>query len=93
MKFEWDEQKNQSNIEKHGIAFVTATIVFDDPNRIEYYDMEHSSYEEDRYITIGMVGDFVSILTVVYTDRKEVIRIISARRATKEEEKAYYDHI
>lgn len=92
MKFEWDEEKNQKNIEKHGIAFITATSVFDDPNRIEYYDVKHSSYE-DRYITIGMVGDFISILTIVYTDRRNVIRIISARKATREEEKAYYDNI
>lgn len=54
---------------------------------MEYYDEAHSTTEEDRYITIGLVG---SVLTVVYTDRQETLRIISARAATKKEREAYY---
>ena len=61
--------------------------VFDDVNRKEYYDVSHSD-EEDRYFTIGMVRD---ILFVVYTDRSEVIRIISARKANEKEVRLYYD--
>lgn len=62
MKFEWDEDKNRINRLKHGIDFNTAIHVFDDENRIEIYDYEHS-IDEDRYNTIGLVHD---ILFVVY---------------------------
>lgn len=55
MKFEWDEEKNKKNIAKHGLNFQTAKYVFDDKNRIEFYDDNHSSYE-DRYITIGLIN-------------------------------------
>ena len=87
MIFEWDSKKNEKNFEKHGIDFSTAKFVFNDPNRIEIYDMEHSSLEEDRYDTIGLVGD---VIFVVYTERKEHIRIISARPATDKERRVYY---
>lgn len=85
--FEWDENKNAINKQKHKISFETAAYVFEDPNYIEMYDFEHS-IEEDRFIAIGMVGD---ILFVVFTERKENIRIISARLATDEERRLYYD--
>lgn len=87
MKFEWDEEKNRINQQKHGIRFETAILVFNDDNRIEIYDYEHSS-DEDRYNTIGCVND---ILFVVYTERKDNIRLISARLATKMERSVYYD--
>lgn len=87
MIFEWDEEKNKKNIEKHGIDFETAMLVFNDLQRIEIYDVEHSM-EEDRYNTIGMVND---VLFVVYTERKDNIRLISARLATKMERSIYYD--
>ena len=87
LQFEWDEEKEKSNTVKHGIDFETASYVFLDPNRMEYYDKAHSTLEEDRYITIGLVGD---VLTVVYTERIEALRIISARVATKKEKEAYY---
>lgn len=61
--------------------------MFDDPYYIEMYDFEHS-LEEDRYIAIGKVGD---VLFVVFTERKETIRIISARLATPIERRIYYD--
>ena len=87
MRLEWDEDKNQRNFEKHGIDFETAMLVFNDMQRIEIYDFEHST-EEDRYNTIGMVND---VLFVVYTERKDNIRLISARLATKTERSLYYD--
>lgn len=87
LNFEWDEDKNQLNLKKHGIDFEIAMLVFNDLQRIEIYDMEHS-INEDRYNTIGMVND---ILFVVYTERKENIRLISARLATKTERSIYYD--
>ena len=61
--------------------------MFDDENRIEIYDYEHS-IDEDRYNTIGLVHD---ILFVVYTERKDRLRIISARLATAMERRLYYD--
>ena len=87
LKFEWDEEKNQSNIEKHGISFETAKYVFADEDYIEIYDESHSLIE-DRYLVIGCVGD---VLFVVYTERGEYIRLISARIATDKERKLYYD--
>lgn len=87
LKFEWDEDKERANIKKHGISFSTAALVFNDEQRVEYYDADHSG-EEDRFATIGLVGD---IITVVYTIRKPVYRIISARPATQKEKKRYYD--
>ena len=87
IQFEWDAEKEKKNILKHGITFNIARRVFDDPYRIEIYDEVHSG-EEDRYNTIGMVNE---ILFVVYTERKNNIRIISARIATHEERSLYYD--
>ncbi|MCX4300157.1 MAG: BrnT family toxin [Lachnospiraceae bacterium] len=87
MKFEWDEDKNTINKEKHKISFETAAYVFDDPYYIEMFDFEHS-VDEDRYIAIGKVGD---VLFVVFTERKDTIRLISARLATNAERSLYYD--
>ena len=87
MIFEWDNEKEQINKKKHGISFQTASKVFNDPYYIELYDSEHS-IEEDRFIAIGKVED---ILFVVFTERKQNIRLISARLATEEERRCYYD--
>ena len=87
MNFEWDENKNTINREKHKISFETAAYVFDDPYYIEMFDFEHS-VEEDRYIAIGKVGD---VLFVVFTERKDMIRLISAKLATNAERDLYYD--
>ena len=87
LRFEWDETKNETNKKKHKISFETAVHVFDDPDYIEMYDFEHSE-DEDRFIAIGRVGD---ILFVVFTERRDSIRLISARNASKREEDIYYD--
>ena len=87
MNFEWDESKNAINKEKHKISFETAAYVFEDPYYIEMYDFEHST-DEDRYIAIGRVGD---VLFVVFTEKKDAIRLISARLATNAEKELYYD--
>ena len=86
-QFEWDERKNEQNLRKHNVDFDTAILVFNDENRIEIYDAAHS-YEEDRYQTIGLVDN---VLFVVYTERGNVIRMISARIATRKERSLYYD--
>ncbi|MDO4488627.1 MAG: BrnT family toxin [Eubacteriales bacterium] len=87
MTFEWDEEKCKTNIQKHGISFETAALVFEDPNYIEMFDFAHSIFE-DRFIAIGMVE---KVLFVVYTERAERIRIISARLAKETERGLYYD--
>ena len=84
--FEWDEDKAAANWKKHRVDFEDAMRVFEDDNRIEFYDIAHSD-EEDRYNTIGMVRD---ILFVVYTERREYVRIISARKANPKEQRMYY---
>lgn len=91
MQFEWDEEKNQKNLKNHGIDFETAARVFADPNRIEKYDINHSG-EEDRFITIGIINGTAYVVMVVYTERREIIRLISARKATNKERKVYYDN-
>ena len=90
MIFEWDDSKEQTNIIKHGIDFSTAARVFHDENRIEFYDEAHSE-SEDRYITIGQINGIAIIVMVVYTERKDAIRLISARKATNQERRMYYD--
>lgn len=85
MKFEWGENKNILNKKKHSISFESASKVFDDYNRIEIYDNNHSLLE-DRYITIGMAQNYLLILYVSY-----IYRNISARVASKEERKEYYN--
>ena len=90
MQFEWDENKNQANRKKHGLSFDTARLVFDDPFHISVPD--HSATGEQRWRTMGMAGNIV-LLVVVHTYRgegnDEKIRIISARKATKQERKRY----
>lgn len=95
LSFVWDEDKNLKNIRKHGISFAVAARVFEDDLRLEYPDPEHSQ-DEERYLTIGLVHD---VLTVVYCDRENLftgntdIRIISARLATRLERNAYNNSI
>ena len=83
-KFEWDENKRELNLEKHGIDFVDAIDVFMDLSRIE---AESSRDNELRYQTIGAVNDVV--ILVVYTYRAGTVRLISERRASKNEREAY----
>ena len=87
MQFEWDADKAALNLKKHGVDFRDAVQVFYDVNRIEGYDSAHSD-EEDRYNTISMVRE---VLFVVYTERRERTRIISARKATSRERRIYDD--
>ena len=83
---EWDDNKAEINYKKHVIRFKFAARVFLDENRIDYYDELHSDYE-DRIKVIGLVDE---VLSVIYTERGEKYRLISARYATKEEEDEYY---
>ncbi|MCD7716370.1 MAG: BrnT family toxin [Lachnospiraceae bacterium] len=64
--------------------------MFLDENRIEFFDEKHSAVEE-RYITIGTVGNRMILITLVYTERRDTLRVISARRATGKERRLYQD--
>ena len=88
MTFEWDEDKNRINKKKHdGISFELAVRVFLDEKRLDKYDTEHSTIYEEPWNVIGRVED---ILFVVYVEVNSRIRIISARKADKEETDEYY---
>ena len=86
-KFEWDSDKDAINRRKHRISFLDALEVFRDENRLDVYD--DSGEGEDRFKTIGRIKVALVIL-VVHTDRNGSIRLISARKATKKEERDYY---
>ena len=81
--FLWNPEKDRINLEKHGIDFTTAKRVFLDPDRIELFDDKHSTFGEDRYITIGRIGDLTVVIALVYTQRKNNIRIISVKKQPK----------
>ena len=87
MKFEWDENKAKSNVVKHGITFSEAVTIFADPYLLFTEDSQHSQ-EEEREWAIG-VAENGSLIVVVFTIRDETIRIISARKATRNERKQY----
>ncbi|MBN3876568.1 MULTISPECIES: BrnT family toxin [unclassified Nostoc] len=87
MRFEWDENKAESNFLKHGIEFEEAVTVFADPYLLFTEDSSHSQGEEREW-AIGEIEDG-SIVVVVFTMRGERIRIISARKATKKECQQY----
>ena len=84
--FEWDSDKARINQIKHKVSFETATNVFFDENRIEKLDEEHSD-DEIQWKVLGKVGD---VLLVIYTERDDKTRIISARKAKPKERRIYY---
>ena len=93
LRFEWDEGKNRGNRTKHGVWFEEAQSAFCDPNARLFHDPEHSE-EEDRFILIG-VSSTARPLVVVHCCKESdsVIRIISARKASKEEVRFYEEGI
>jgi len=89
LNFSWDENKNKSNIQKHGISFVEAMTVFDDYDALYKPDLAHSIGEE-RFIIVGR-SRYLRLLVVChcYRENDRIIRIISARKATKSESLQY----
>jgi len=86
MHFEWDEQKNQINIRKHGLDFADAPTVF--AGATFTFEDDRFDYGEDRFITLGMLTGEVVVIT--HTERGDNVRIISMRKATKYEQKLYF---
>jgi uncharacterized DUF497 family protein len=87
MRFEWDREKATGNQKKHRISFDEAVTVFYDPLAATFSDPDHSD-DEDRYITIGYSSGH-RLLVVSYTERGGMLRIISARRANRQERKRH----
>lgn len=87
MEFEWNLDKAALNLEKHSVSFQEAATVFDDPLSVTFPDPDHS-LGESRYVIIG-VSRFGQLLVVAHTDRGKNVRIISARKATRQERRFY----
>lgn len=87
MEFEWNPDKATGNLEKHGVSFQETVTVFNDPLSVTFPDPNHS-IGESRYIIIG-ISRFGQLLIVAHTDRLERVRIISARKATRQEQRFY----
>lgn len=90
VKFEWDDLKALKNIEKHGVSFEEAASVFYDDFAVQFYDADHSELEEDRFLILG-TSNKSRMLMVCHCEKHSgnVLRIISARKATKNERKFY----
>ncbi|WP_071599621.1 BrnT family toxin [Selenomonas sp. F0473] len=89
--FVWDENKNEINKRKHNLSFEEACTVFDDDDAILFDDPDHS-IDEDRFLIIGMVQTKrICIVSHCYRDNNHVIRLISAREATKNEKQIYWE--
>jgi len=86
MHFEWDEQKNQFNIRKHGLDFADALAVF--AGVTFTFEDDRFDYEEQRFITLGMLAG--KVIVIAHTERDDKVRIISMRKATKYEQKLYF---
>jgi uncharacterized DUF497 family protein len=91
VRFEWDEQKDEINIRKHGVPFTTAVLIFEDPNCLTFPESVKAG--ETRWHAIGAVQNSLLFLTVVHTYTEQgagqLVRIISARRATSQERRLY----
>ena len=89
ISFVWDEKKDESNLKKHEISFNEAQTVFSDPNARMIFDPEHSE-DEDRFILLGISSGLrMLVVCHCYLEHDMVIRIISARKASKSEQKQY----
>ena len=84
--FEWDSRKREENLKKHGIDFWDVTHFFEDPNTLEFKD-DRMDYDEERRVIIGMLQAI--LVSVVFTERGEAIRLFSARKSTAHERKKF----
>ncbi len=92
LHFEWDEAKNHANQRKHGISFEEAQTVFFDEDALEFYDVDHDK-TEDRILMLGQSFRFRTLMTChCYREPEDIIRIISARKATAKERKIYQEN-
>ena len=91
--FEWDPLKAEANVRKHGVTFEEASHVFTDPLATSIYDEEHSSSEDERWVTIGLSRQALLVVVHTFVEHMRIVtvRIISARLARKSERRQYED--
>jgi hypothetical protein len=89
MRFTWSDAKRKRNVEQHGLDFVDAPRVFDGPTYT--YEDDRFDYSEQRFVTLGILDEFV--VSIVHTETSRVIRIISLRKATKHEQAIFFKNI
>jgi uncharacterized DUF497 family protein len=88
MKFEWDETKHQTNLRDHKLDFADAEIVF---SGITFtFEDDRFEYGEDRFITLGLLRELVVV--IAHTERNDTVRLISMRKATKNEQRLYFEN-
>ncbi len=91
LEFEWDKRKETANVKKHGVSFEEARTAFYDECAIQFYDPDHSDHE-DRFILLGFsLKPQVVVVCHYFRESETVVRIISARRADKDEENTYWE--
>lgn len=91
IRFDWNNEKNIANHKKHGISFEEAQTVFVDENALMIHDPDHSG-DEDRFILLGLSASIrLMVVCHCYRESDDVIRIISARKATRTEQKRYWE--
>ena len=89
--FEWDKRKEAANVKKHGVTFEEARTAFYDESAIQLYDPDHSE-KENRYILLGLsLKPQVLVVCRCFRESETVVRIISARKADKDEERVYWE--
>jgi uncharacterized DUF497 family protein len=91
-RFEWDSEKDAENRRKHRVSFDEASSVWNDSHKIEEVDVVHSTEQELRYRVLG-ISEKLRLLLVIFTERHETIRVISARPATKAESRRYAEQV
>jgi len=92
LRFEWDDRKEKTNIRNHGISFDEVRTVFYDENAIQFFDPDHSE-DEDRFILLGMSFKLrIIVVCHCFRENETVVRMISARKADKNEEHEYWRH-
>ena len=90
LEFEWDKKKDKTNIKKHGVSFDEACTAFYDEYAIQFFDPEHSE-EEERFILLGSSFNFKTLVIChCFREEETIIRVISARKADKDEEQYYW---
>ena len=93
MRFEWDDNKNAENVRKHGLDFSQGTRMFSAGTPLLVEPDVREAYGEDRWVGLGMIGDTVAVIVFVYDAASHGTRIISLRKADKNEEAGYYSQV
>lgn len=91
MRFEWNDSKAESNFRKHGVTFIESTKAFSDEFGLEIFDESHSTFDEHRFIRIGLANEVLFVVYIVVNEASETFRIISARKANKYYESIYWN--